>query len=131
METEATLAQSLPVAERVVQQLRLQQSVASFMAASTVTVITDQVLTVTVGAPSADAAVTRTNALATAFLQFRATYLEIQQQDLVAELNQQQKQAQQRLDSINAQIKLVSAEPSSQTQQVSLTKVAGGSARRK
>jgi capsular polysaccharide biosynthesis protein len=100
--------------------LGLQQSVASFMAASTVTITTDQVLTVTVGAPSANAAVTRANALATAFLQFRAAYLEIQQQDLVTELNQQQTQAQQRLDSINAQIKVVSADPSSQDQQVSL-----------
>lgn len=123
METEATLAKSLPVAEGVVRQLKLQQSVASFMAASTVSVITDQVLTVTVGAPSADAAVTRANALATEFLQFRATYLEIQQQDLVAELNQQQTQAQENLDSIKAQIKLVSAEPSSQPQQVNLKKL--------
>jgi capsular polysaccharide biosynthesis protein len=123
METEATLARSLPVAERVVHQLRLQQSVASFMAASTVTVTTDQVLTVTVSAPSADAAVTRTNALATAFLQFRAAYLETQRQDLVTELNQQQNQAQQRLDSINAKIKLVSAEPSSQIQRGNLQKL--------
>ena len=123
METEATLAQSLPVAERVVHQLGLQQSVASFMAASTVTVTTDQVLTITVGAPSANAALTRTNALATAFLQFRAAYLENQRQDLVTELNQQQQQAQQRLDSINAQIKVVSAEPSSQAQGVNLRRL--------
>jgi capsular polysaccharide biosynthesis protein len=123
MQTEATLAKSLPVAERAVQQLRLQQSVASFMAASNVTVTTDQVLTVTVGAPSGDAAVTRTNALATEFLQFRAAYLEAQQQDLVTELNQQQKQAQQRLDSITAQINVVSAEPSSATQRVELRRL--------
>ncbi|MGH3187856.1 MAG: hypothetical protein ACRDPY_36295 [Streptosporangiaceae bacterium] len=123
METEATLAQSLPVAERVVHQLGLQQSVASFMAASTETVVTDQVLTVTVGAPSVNAAVTRANALAVAFLQFRAAYLETQQQDLVVELNQQIKQAQQRLDSINAQVKRVSAEPSSQTQLANLRRL--------
>lgn len=123
MKTEATLAASFPVAKQVVHQLGLQQSVASFMAASTVTVTTDQVLTVTVGAPSADAAVARTNALATAFLQFRAAYLETQQQNLITELNQQQKQAQQRLDSVNARIKQVSAEPSSQTQQANLKKL--------
>jgi len=123
METEATLAQSIPVAERVVRQLGLQQSIASFMAASTVTVTTDQVLTVTVAAPSADAAVARTNALATAFLQFRAAYLEVQQNDLVAGLNQQQDKAQKSLDSINAKINLVAAEPSSQTQQANLKKL--------
>jgi capsular polysaccharide biosynthesis protein len=93
------------------------------MAASVVTVTTDQVLDVMVGAPSANAAVTRANALAETFLQFRATYLEIQQQDLVTELNQQQTQAQQRLDSVNAQIKLVSAEPSSPVQQANLKKL--------
>ena len=123
METEATLAKSLPVAEQVVQQLKLQQSVASLMAASTVSVRTDQVLTVTVGAPSADAAVARANALAAAFLQFRANYLGIQQQNLVAELNQQQAQAQQHLDSINAQVARVSAEPASQTQQASFNRL--------
>lgn len=123
MQTEATLAQSLPVAERAVHQLRLQQSVASFMAASTVTVITDQVLTVTVGAPSANAAVTRANALAASYLQFRAAYLATQQQDLVAEVNQQIKRAQQNLDSVNAKIKQVSAEPTSQTQQADLRRL--------
>lgn len=120
MNTDAKIAQSLPVGKRVVRQLGLQQSVTNFMAASTVTVITDQVLAITVGAPSANAAVTRTNALATAFLQFRAAYLDIQQQDLVAELNQQQEQAHKHLDSIKAEIQLVSAEPSSQTQQAKL-----------
>ena len=123
MQTEATLAQSLPVAESVMRQLGLQGSVASFMAASTVSVSTDQVLTITVGAPSASAAVTRTNALATAFLQFRAAYLGIQQQDLVGELNQQQEQAQKRVDSINKQIEQVTAEPSTPSQQASLTKL--------
>ena len=123
METEATLAQSLPVAERVVRQLGLQQSVASFVAASTVTVTTDQVLTVTVAAPSADAAVARTNALATAFLQFRAAYLEVQQNDLVAGLNRQQDKAQKILDAINAKVNLVATEPSSQAQQANLKKL--------
>lgn len=123
MKTDTALAQSLPVAEQVVRQLRLQQSAGSFMAASTVTDTTGQVLTVTVAAPSADAAVTRTNALAEAFLQFRETYLGIQQQELFAELNQQQKQAQQRLDSVNAQIEMVSAESRSQTQQADLRKL--------
>lgn len=123
MATEATLAESLPVAEHVVHRLGLQQSVSSFMAATTVTVTTDQMLTITVGAPSADAAVTRTNALAAAFLQFRTTYLQTQAQNLVGELDQQQNQAQQRLNSINAQIKLVQAESGSQTQTADLRKL--------
>jgi capsular polysaccharide biosynthesis protein len=123
MQTEATLAQSLPVAERAVQQLGLKQSVASFRAASAVTATTDQVLTITVGAPSADAAVTRTNALAAAFLQFRAAYLQTQHRQLVEELNRQQKQAQQNLDSINLQVSQVLAGPKSQVQQADLRRL--------
>ncbi len=123
MKTNASLAQSFPVAEQVVRQLGLQQSAVKLMAATNVTVTTGQELTITVSAPSADAALARTNALAAAFLQFRTTYLKIQQQELFAELNRQQTQAQQRLDSINAQIKVVTAEPSSQTQQANLQKL--------
>jgi hypothetical protein len=81
------------------------------------------VLTIGVGAPSANAAVTRANALAAAFLQFRAAYVQTQQEELVAELNQQLKQAQQRLDAINVQVSQVSAVPSSQAQQANLRKL--------
>ena len=51
VQTEASLAQSKAVAERVVQQLKLPQSVASLQAAYTVTVVTENVLTFNIGAP--------------------------------------------------------------------------------
>jgi capsular polysaccharide biosynthesis protein len=123
METDATLAQSLAVAQRVVQQLGLRQSVESFVSASSVTVLTDQVLTITVAAPSANAAVARANALANAFLQYRAAYIELQQQELAAELNVQLDQAKQSLTSINAQLSKVSTQPSSRSQRAELRRL--------
>src|SRR5262249_32051468 len=65
---EQSMAASSPVAARVVRELKLPQSVASFQAAYTVTPVTENVLTINVGAPSSTAAVQRASAWATAFL---------------------------------------------------------------
>jgi capsular polysaccharide biosynthesis protein len=102
-QTEASLAQSRVVAGRVVQELKLPQSVASLQAAYTVTIVTDNVLTVDVGAPSSAAAVQRASALATTFLQYRAQYARTQEQQLFTQLDQQYNAAQQRLDALEAQ----------------------------
>lgn len=120
METDATLADSRTVASRVVQQLNLRQSVQSLIAASTVNVITDQLLTITVSAPSSNEAVRQTAALATTFLQFRAQYLQGQQQLLAAQVDRQVDQAQQRLNSVSNQITSISAQPTSAAQQAKL-----------
>jgi capsular polysaccharide biosynthesis protein len=109
IQTDASLAQSSTVAQRVVQQLGLKQSVNSFLAAYTVTVVNEQVLLINVGAPSSSDAQARAAAVATAFLRFHAQYARAQQQQLAADLQQQVKQAQQRVNSINAQISQVSA----------------------
>ena len=71
VQTEASLAQSQAVAKSVVQQLKLPQSVSSLQAAYTVTVITDNVLTFNVGAPSSTAAVQRASALTKSYLAYR------------------------------------------------------------
>lgn len=102
--TDQSMAQSEPVAALVVKKLDLHQSVASFQDACTVTVVTDTVLTLNCGAPSSAAAVQRTAALATAFLQYRANYARIQQQQQTSELTQQYNAAAQRLQTIDAQI---------------------------
>jgi capsular polysaccharide biosynthesis protein len=104
VQTDQSLAQSLPVAATALQQLGLRQSAASLEAATTVTPLTDQVLDINVGAPSSSLAVREAAALAAAFLQYRADYTEVQQQLLVANLNQQFSAAQQSLQSINAEI---------------------------
>jgi len=103
VQNEASVAQSQPVAARVVQELKLPQSVASFLAAYTVTAVTANALTIDVGAPSSTAAMQRATAVATAFLQYRAQYARAQEQQQYAQLQQQYNAAQQRLQALNAQ----------------------------
>ena len=123
VENDQVTAQSEAVAALVVGQLGLPQSVGSFQAASTVTIVTNNVLLFNVGAPTASDAMARVTALATEFLKYRAQYdLAVQQQE-VSELNQQFSQAQTSLDSINAQITQLSARPSSPTVQAELAKL--------
>jgi capsular polysaccharide biosynthesis protein len=104
IQTDASLAQSQAVATQVVQQLKLPQSVASFQAAYTATIVTDTVLTLNVGAPTSAAAVQRAAALAKAFLAYRAQYAQTQQQQQFTQLDQQFNTAEQRLQSLNAQL---------------------------
>jgi capsular polysaccharide biosynthesis protein len=101
--TEASLAESQAVARRVVQQLKLPQSVISFQDAYTVTVITDNILTFDVGAPSSTTAVERASALATAFLHYRIEYARGQQRELFAQLDGQYNTARQRLAALEDQ----------------------------
>ena len=102
--SEQSVAESRPVAARVVQQLNLPQSVSSFQAAYSVAAVTDSVLTFNVAAPSSAAAVQRASALATGYLQYRAQYARSQQQLLFTQLDQQYNAAQRRLKTLNAQI---------------------------
>ena len=113
---EASMAESHPVAARVVRELKLPQSVASFQAAYTVTTVTDNVLTINVGAPSSAAAVQRASAVATAFLQYRAQYARSQEQQQFAQLQQQYNAAQQRLQVLNAQYSQLPSPPSTPAQ---------------
>ena len=116
VQNEASLAQSEPVASRVVQELKLSQSVASLEKASTVTTVTDNVLTINVGAPSSTAAVQRTSAVATTFLQYRAQLAQVQQQQLFAQLDQQYNAAAQRLQALQAQSNQIPVPPSTRAQ---------------
>ncbi len=102
--TDQSLAESQPVAARVVQELGLQQSVASLQAAYSVTPVTNTVLLFNVGAPSSAAATQRAAALATSYLDYRAKYAQTQEQQLTAQLDQQYSTAQQRLAVIDAEI---------------------------
>ena len=116
VQNEASMAESQPVAARVVRELKPPQSVASFQAAYTVTTVTDNVLTFNVGAPSSAAAVQRASAVATAFLQYRAQYARSQEQQQFAQLQQQYKAAQQRLQVLNAQYSQLPSPPSTPAQ---------------
>lgn len=119
--TDQSLAQSQAPAERVVQELKLPQSVASFRAACTVTVNTDTVLTLNCGAPSSADAVQRTQALAKAFLAYRAQYAQTQEQDLFAQLDQQYNAAKQRLATIDAQLNRLPAQGTTPAQKAEIS----------
>jgi hypothetical protein len=105
---DVALAESTTVAAAVVKQLGLQQSVPSLLAAYTVTPITDQVLTITVDAPSSSAAVTRASAVATQFLKYRARYMQVQEQQTQTQLESEITVAQQKVNSLDTQIEQAS-----------------------
>ena len=88
------IAESRSVAELAMRKLGLQESVGSFQKATTATIVTDRVLQITVSAPTSAEAVSRANAVAAAFLQFRASQMEAAQNLLVNSLEQQVAQAQ-------------------------------------
>jgi hypothetical protein len=105
---DVALAESTTVAAAVIKQLGLEQSVPSLLAAYTVTPVTDQVLTITVDAPSSTAAVTRASAIATQFLKYRARYMEIQEQQTQTQLASEITVAQQKVNSLDQQIEQAS-----------------------
>lgn len=121
---EQAIAQSRNVAELAISKLGLRQSVNSFLASYTVVAPTDRVLVITVNAPSGSDAVSRANALATAYLQFRAQLVQTQQNLLLSSLNQQINQARENVDSITTQISQVSAQPSSSARHDELGRLA-------
>lgn len=120
MLTNVTLVESRPVAQAVIDKLGLQQSAASLQAASVATVVTNQVLQITVTAPSSNGAVTLAQTLGQEFLSFRAQLLQQQQQQVQNTLNNQVTQAQQNLSAINTQISQVSAQPDTPARQSKL-----------
>ena len=123
IQTDLALAASNTVAERTISKLGLQESVGTFIAAATITPITDRVLRITISAPSSDQAVLRAETLATEFLQLRAQQLRAQQQPIVAALTKQINAAKQQVDSITAQIKKLPAQPASAAEQAALAKL--------
>lgn len=107
---DQAMAETHSVAQLALNQLGLHQSVSSFLGSYTVTAVTDRVLTVTASGPSSDQAVLRANAVASAFLKFRASELQAEQNLMMDSLNQQVNQANQRLNTIDAQISQASSQ---------------------
>lgn len=107
--SDAALAQSNQVAQDVVDQLGLKETVASFLASYSVMQVADQVLSVTATASTSADAVTRTDAVAAAFLKVRAQYAQVQEQQAEAGLNQQVTQVQDELTAANKELAEVSA----------------------
>ena len=111
------IAQSRSVAQAAMAKLGIHESVSSFVAATTVTVVTERVLGITVSAPTSDAAVSRASAVANSFLQVRARQIETGQKLLLTTLQNVVNRDEQNVTSISAQISRVSAEPATTAQQ--------------
>ena len=115
------IAETPAVAGFAMHALGLQESVSSFLTTYTATSITDLLLTVTASAPSGNQAVLRANAVASAFLKFRANEMQGEQNQVMQSLNQQINQAEQLISSIGAQISQLAGQPSTPTQQSQLS----------
>jgi capsular polysaccharide biosynthesis protein len=112
---DQAMAQSRAVAALAVKSLGLHQDVGSFLASYSVSPSTNRVLVITFSAPSGSDAVQRANAVAQAFLQFRANVLQAGQKVALNALNQQITQIKQTASSLDRQITQLSAEPESST----------------
>jgi capsular polysaccharide biosynthesis protein len=98
------MAETRSVAALAVQELGLRQSASSFLSSYTAAYVTERLLTITANAQSGNQAVLRANAVASAFLKFRATDLQAQNHLVLQSLDQQISQAEQLVSSIGAQI---------------------------
>jgi capsular polysaccharide biosynthesis protein len=117
---DQAMAQTRTVAGLAVRELGLNESAGSFLTTYTVAPVTERVMIITASASSSSQAVNNANAVATAFLKFRAQEMQVEQSLVLGSLNQQVSQAQQRLSSINSQIDQVSAQAGSSAQLKSL-----------
>jgi capsular polysaccharide biosynthesis protein len=104
MATNQLLAQAPTLDAVMVKKLGLNETPIAFAKTYTVTVTSNQVLTIAISAPSADLATSYATSLATEFLQYRASTLEDQQSTVFAAEDQQLAQEQTALSSLNKQI---------------------------
>ena len=87
--TEVALVESLAVAGEAEKQLGLTEDVNKFLASYTATDITDQIISITASAPSAQEALRHATTLAHVFLRFQATQLGTVQSGVSQQVNQQ------------------------------------------
>jgi capsular polysaccharide biosynthesis protein len=119
-QTNLTMAQTYGVAQGAERRLGLRQSVASFQASYTITIVNPQILLIAATAPSSSQAVARADAVAAEVLQFRAAALQAEEQNVLATLGQQIATATQQLKSITDQM---AALPTSTTSPAQLSKL--------
>jgi len=121
---DQTLVESLAVASDAVRLLGLQENPATLLSHYTALAATDQVLTITVKAPSADVAIREANGIAQAFLNFQAQLLNSQSRLLNASLQQQLNQGQQQISSLTTQLHQLSATAGSSAAEINSVKAA-------
>ncbi len=106
---------------RVSSELGLSQSVSTFLSSYQVTQPSDQVIDITLSAPTSAEAITRCNAVAAEFLKVNAAYAQTQQQQQEAFLGAQVDQAQQKLTTIDTQLAQAKASGASHSAIAQLT----------
>jgi capsular polysaccharide biosynthesis protein len=104
MQTQITMAQSQTVAANTVKALHLTQSVSSFRAAYVAALVTDQVLSITVTAPTAQGAVDRAREIGNQYLKFRASLLTALQNKQLADYDTQIPAAQARIVTLQTKV---------------------------
>jgi capsular polysaccharide biosynthesis protein len=121
IQTDAGLAQSRPVAALALHQLGPPESVSGLLASYTATPVTNQLLLITVNAPSSAEALRRADDLTTAFLRFRAVQLRAYQRLASASLSQQDAQSAAQVTSMTRQVNALSRRAASSAQITKLT----------
>lgn len=104
MDTNQLLAQSPTLGAVMVQKLGLAETPTAFLKTYTVTVTSNQVLTIAIGAHTSTLATQYATALADEFLQYRAQTLDDQQTTVFTAEDQQLTQEQQAVTALSKQI---------------------------
>jgi capsular polysaccharide biosynthesis protein len=120
MQTQLQLVESESVAANTVKALGLTQTVSSFRAAYSATVVTERVISINAQAPTSAGAVARANMLAAQYLKFRASLLLAQQAQDVASYAQQVPAAQQQIASLQSRISQLQPQPGQQAELANL-----------
>jgi capsular polysaccharide biosynthesis protein len=123
IEGDIEIAQNAQVAERAIDALGSRQSAGAFLASYSVSAASDQVLQINTRAKSGDAAMREANAVAAAFLRFRANALMTQQQVAVAALRQLVTVQKRRFNTLIAKITRVTAEPHTRARHAELRRL--------
>lgn len=105
--TNQLLAQAPTLGAVMVKKLGLNETPTAFLKTYTVTVTSNQVLTIAINAPTEAQATDWASSLAAEFLQYRAQTLQDQQNTIFTAENQQLTQEQQALSALNKQISQV------------------------
>ena len=123
--TDQAMAGSRGVAAAAIRKLGLHETADDLLGSYKAVALTDRILRITVSASTDAQAVVRADAIAAAFLTFRASQLDEQQRLQFAALDDAVGRGEQRLASIETRLAQVSAKPSSAARHAALTKLQG------
>jgi capsular polysaccharide biosynthesis protein len=121
--TDVSLFESQAVAALTLHKLGLNESTSAFLGRYTITVVTNQIVSITLSAPSSSQAVAWSNVLAQECLSFRNALLTTQDKLVFSSLSSQLAAARGHLSSVNGQITQLSAERTSPDLKAQISKL--------